>query len=335
MQLRKGKKINTKKLLLGLAKITGILLIAVYIASCMFIDSVDVPPSAPANTNTDFVMHIRIRPNASNTSKLVIGFMAPKGWNAGENTTVSFTSNGGNGTMERMPAGTICPSANGADWPNALKTKFGIGGNLIDDVEWIIFQSVNSYSVGSSTSIDAAVKITSKTGSENMLVKLGFFSGNSADGLSVGINGVPTYSSFISSCFQVTDGDGDVVDFCNPQLAFIEPAKALDNDIITLTFDNGVISTPLENVNDIYLCVKAITNDGGNIEVCERTNKTKFKPTNGGRFRADFWPRGFFNVPEGKTLVRLEYFVTNADGSIKVGYGGSTTQPFLYTFKCN
>jgi hypothetical protein len=335
MQLIKGRKIKIKRLLISLAKIAGVVMVAVYIASCMFIDSVDVPASAPANTPTDFVMHVRIRPNASNTSKFVIGFMAPKGWSAGQNTTVTFTSTNGNGSMDRMPAGTICPNSNGADWPTALKTKYGIGPNLIDDVEWVVFQSVNSYSVNEQSSIDVLVKIKSKTGSENMLVKLGFFAGNSNDGFAIGINGVPTYSSFFSSCFEVTGGAGDLVDFCNPQLAFIEPAKSLDNDIITIIFDNGVVTTPLETLNDIYLCATAVTTDGDNIPVCEQTPKTKLKAANGGRFRTDFWPRGFFNVPAGKTLSRIEYFVTNADGSIKIGYGGSTTDPFIYTFRCN
>ncbi|RZM04511.1 MAG: DUF4961 domain-containing protein [Pedobacter sp.] len=212
-----------------------------------------------------------------------------------------------------------------------------MGTNLIDDLEWIVFQSVNSYNVNENTKLAVTVTIRSKTGSENMLVKLGFFSGNSADGFAIGLNGRPTYASAFSSCFEVTGGDGDLVDFCNPQLAFVEPAKATDNDIITLTFDNGVISTPLENEPNIYLCATAVTTDGDRIEVCEQTAKTKFRASNGGRFRSDFWPRGFFNVPAGKTLAKIEYYVTNADGTIKIGYGGISInpEPFIYSFRCN
>ncbi|WP_449586398.1 DUF4961 domain-containing protein [Niabella ginsengisoli] len=44
----------------------------------------------------------------------------------------------------------------------------------------------------------------------------------------------------------------------------------------------------------------------------------------------------FFGLTENQTLTRMEYFLTNATGTIKVGYGGSSSpsDPFKYTFNC-
>jgi len=55
---------------------------------------------------------------------------------------------------------------------------------------------------------------------------------NSYDGLS----DPSRYGSKFTNCFQ-SIGAGDLIDFCNPQLANVDPRTSLDNDIISLTFD--------------------------------------------------------------------------------------------------
>lgn len=327
------KKSRKYRSLLQILAAFGIVLA---IGACAFIDSFELPASAKANQEFDIYVNVRIDPIDNNTSKMVIAFLAPKSWNVRQNATLSYTNTlGGDGKMALIPEGTICPNSNGQDYPNALKTKFGIGGNLIDDVEWVAFQSSSTFIIKNGDKGTARVKIHVKPSSENMLVKLGFYFGCSADGFAVGLNGAPLYQARFSDCFEVTDGDGDVVDFCNPQIAAVEPAKSTDNDLVTITFDNGLITTPLTGVNDVYICAKAYLMDGSSIEVCPHDASSKFLPMSAGKFRFDFWPRGYFKLTDAQSISRIEYFVTNADGTKQVGYGGSETAPFVYTFKCN
>jgi len=308
-----------------------VLLLTVFMARCMYLDGVDLPASAQAGQTIDITMRVRVEPASAQTSKLIIAFLAPKSWRAAQNTTVSYTSTIGNGTMSLVPAGTIAANSNGQVWADGLRTKYGIGGNLIDDVEWVTYQSNTEYAVSGNSKIAAAVKITTKTGPENMLVKLGFFLGNSTDGLT---NDERYNKAQFTSCFSVTGGDGDLVDFCNPQLAVIDPSRATDNDFITINFDGDVIPNVLNGKNKVYLCAKAYTDKGNVLERCTADAPSLLKATGPDKWRIVIWPRGFFNAPEGETLTKIEYYFMDESGAAKLGYAG-TSDPFVYTFRCD
>lgn len=308
-----------------------VLLLAVFMARCMYLDGIDMPSSAKAGETVDFVMRIRVEPNIGQTSKLIIAFLAPKSWKAAQNTTVSYTSSVGNGTMSLVPSNAIAANSNGLVWADALKSKYGIGGNLIDDVEWVVYQSNEEFSLAGNSKQTANVRIRTKLGPENMMVKLGFFLGNSTDG----VTGDARYNKVqFTSCFSVTEGSGDLVDFCNPQLAVIDPSRATDNDFITINLDTDVVPTGLSGASKIYLCAKAYTSTGNTLEVCAQNEKALLKSSGTDRWRIDLWPRGYFNVPENETINKIEYYFMDASGAVKVGYGG-TSDPFVYTFRCD
>jgi hypothetical protein len=326
-------KINFKRIFIFLG-----LVVVIFLAECgLKALTVDVPKSGNANEISTFVLHCGAEPRintsvppANYTTRLIIGMLVPKDWHAAENTVVTFTSPKGNGTMSVIPAAEK-ESVSGLSWSDAAKKRFGIGPNLLDDMEWIVYRSVATYTFVNNEDIDFDVTVKSKLGPQNMLVKLGFFCGSSKEGLR------PDDTDYTklaySNAFSVVNGTGDIVDFVNPQLGKVDPLKSLDNDLITLTFDAGVLETNLSNTDDIYLCVKTFTSTGESIDVCEQTAKTKLTSIGGKKYRIDLWPRGFFNVPKGKTLTRLEYYYTNANGSVKIGYG-NTADPFKYTFNC-
>jgi hypothetical protein len=155
-----------------------------------------------------------------------------------------------------------------------------------------------------------------------------------ADGAPYGPNAV-YFNEFIGDCFSVTGGTGDLVDFCNPQLTGIDPPKSLDNDFITLTYNNTIIHTELNGAQAVYLCATATTSDGKTITVCEQTDKTKLIQTgaNTGLYKLTFWPHQFFGATASQSIVSMTYYITNQAGTVKVGYG-NTADPFTFRFKC-
>ncbi|HEV7330464.1 MAG TPA: DUF4961 domain-containing protein [Flavisolibacter sp.] len=303
----------------------------VFLISCsMTIDSVDQPMSVKGGEILPVTLNVTIETNQEQTSKFMVAVLVPKVWNARKNTTITFTSDitSGDQTMSVIPEGTPEPKGSGMDWPTLISTKVGNGGNLINDYEWVAFFSDAAYTVGGNKTVRAQVKIRTKVSDDNIAFKLGYCVANSTDGLS----GTDRYGTFFTSCFRV-EGSGDLIDFCNPQLATIEPRTSLDNDIITLNFDSKVSDNALSNSSDIYLCATGITTSGERINVCSQNAQTKMNVVGVGRFRKDIWPREFFSLRADQSLRSLEYFYTDATGNVKVGYGGGA-DPFPFTFKC-
>lgn len=305
------------------------------LAGCVFLEGVDQPASATAGQDMTFTMRTRIdvADGGRSNVRLIIGFIVPKSWNASANSNITFTSTSyGNGKMVPVPSTVI--GANGENWPNSLKTRFGMGGNFMpDDLEWAVFWTEQAYNVPQGVKQNIDVTITTRTGPENTQFKTGYFLGTSSEGLSDFWGTANVYKSQFRDCFQVTGGQGDLVDFCNPQIAAVVPGTATDNDFITISFDPDVVATPLNAVSSIYLCAKAYTTDGDILEACVQQDVSKLMKYTGKKSAITLWPRSFFNVPEGKTLNRIEYFFTDASGVVKVGYG-NTAAPFVFTFKC-
>lgn len=297
--------------------------------------TVTVPEQATVNERVTFVMHSgaepRIEEPGTYTTQLLAGIMVPKSWNARENAVLTFTSPKGNGVMRMIPDAEIEP-VSGLSWHQAAKKMFGIGPNLVDDFEWIVYRSTQSYTFRNNEDISFDVKVECNVGAENMLVRLGFYVGSSIENLR------PEDTDYkkvaFSQVFEVTGGEGDLIDFVNPQLATVQPVRTLDNDIITLTFDAGVTHTVLDNQEDVYVTIRCFDEDGLLIdEINEQTDKTRLRSIGGKKFLLDFWPRGYFNVERDQRIARLEYFYTDASGTLRVGYG-NTEEPFSYTFRC-
>lgn len=311
-------------------RIMSMLLFVLVLGCSMTIESVDQPSTINGGETLHATLHVNITTNQEQTSKFMVAILVPKMWNARQNATLTFTSDITTGTqkMTAIPVGTPAPQAQGLDWPAKLAATIGNGGNLINDWEWVAYYSDADYTVGGNKEIDAVVSVSIPTTEDNISFKMGYVAANSTDGLS----GTDRYGSFFTGCLRV-NGTGDLIDFCNPQLSGVEPRTSLDNDIITINFDGGVVANPLANATEVYLCASAITTDGETIDACAANEKPKLVSLGAGRFRIDCWPREFFSVPASKTLQRLEYFFTNADGSVKIGYAGGAS-PFIFTFNC-
>ncbi|AMR32253.1 hypothetical protein A0256_12900 [Mucilaginibacter sp. PAMC 26640] len=314
------------------------LILGIALACCgEQITGVDQPDTATVGATIPITVHISI-PTAGNGGPdyLILGVLVPKGWKAAQNTTVGYTSpTSGNGTMTLVPDGTLPKNGGGLTWSAYMKKTFGNAGNLIDDMEWVAYQSDKSFTHNGNTfTADLNIRMKVAADGNNTLVKLSYVIADTGNGFTSDGNG--TYFSQVTKpCFEVTGGTGDIVDFCNPQLTIVDPPKSLDNDFVTLTFDGNVIATPLSGETELYLCATAYTNDGKTITVCEQTDKTRMVQTSATskKYQVTFWPKSFFGTTDAQTILKMEYFVTNKAGTSKVGYG-NTLAPFVYTFKC-
>lgn len=311
-------------------KIIGGLLLLIIVSCSMTIDSVVQPASVNGGDNLPVTLNVTIKTNSAQTSNFMVAVLVPKVWKARQNATITFTSDISSGSqpMTVIPVGTAAPQGGGVDWPTLLLNKIGNGGNLIPDYEWVAFYSNSSYSVAGNATIHATVSINIKTSPDNLSFKLGYCVANSTDGLS----DPSRFGSYFPGCFQV-NGTGDLIDFCNPQLSFIDPRTSLDNDIITVTFDGGVTHTALDNASQVYLCMTGVLTTGDSIAVCTQADATRMTSLGLNKWQKDIWPRKLFNLTDNQHLSGLRYYFTDAGGSNKVGYGGGSA-PFTYTFKC-
>lgn len=268
------------------------------------------------------------------TKQIVIGILAPKSWKIGENATLTFSGDKGTGTLTLIPSNVVAASAkNGENWATRMKNKLGIGPNFIDDMEWVPFQTTQSLTANVNENANGKFQIKLKVGVDglNTSVRLGYVVCNKDDGLA---DDTPNlWPVKYANCLEVTGGVGDLVDFCNPSLAVLSPAKVLDNDYVGITFDNTITTTALKDVQDVYLCATAHTSDGKTITVCGQEARSKMRVIAPNKFQITIWPRGYFNVPAGVTITNMEYLFTDQGGAKKVGFGNQPV-PFNLKFIC-
>jgi hypothetical protein len=330
----KGRKIRM---------LSALLIIAILVSFCHIkITKVTIPATAQVGDVVPVKLDLDISCNSDGSDKLIIGVLMPKGWKGMQNMTATYTSSKGNGSFVMTPLTTLAAHGEGKNWPDYMRATFGIAGNLIDDMEWVVMQSDVPFSYANNDKITGSINLKLKVGADDnpTVVKLAYVVANTTNGFTSdnfvddGYGAIAEYyNEYIGDCFTVTGGSGDLVDFCNPQLTNISPPKSLDNDLVTLTFDSNVIQTELSGNDELYLCTTGTTDNGQTITICEQTARTRMKPVGGGRYEITIWPKSFFGVSDNQTVTNMTYFITDKTGTKQVGYG-NTTAPFAYKFKC-
>lgn len=324
--------VNNKRTGQRLGFLALVVFLGLIVGACVStIVNIDQPGTVIAGDTARIVLDIQWKEtNNPRTDRQVIGICVPKSWNAGSNTKMYLTSALGDATMSRVPTGATERSS-GLEWETAFSRKFGIGPNLIEDMEWIVFWSDITFFVPNQSLVNAKIYINIKTGPENVMVKPGYAMCETEDGLSDSESGY--YTSAFGNCLEVIDGEGDIIDFCNPQIGVGEPSNATENDLITIRYNGTLDTTALKNESEVFLCATAYTSNGETIEVCSSEDIAKMKSVESRRWRIDIWPRRFFNLSDDQTLTRIEYYFVNRAGDLKTGYG-NTDDPFKFTFKC-
>jgi hypothetical protein len=302
----------------------GLLSLIFLLAGCITIDGVDQPSTAQPGQIITITVKMEIRQTKDNPAdRIFFGFLAPRDWNAGANTTVTFSSDRGDGKMTLVPPGSIAMGGKNG-WPGLLNSRFGIGVNLIKDLEWVTFQTDASYAATNcGPVVKGTIKIITKAGMQNEIVRLGYYA--TAEDIMD-----PVDNPFYSKELSIVGGKGPLLDFVHPQTATVVPLRSVDNDYITMTFDGNARQTALTGSSAVYLLASAYTRDQQVIKVSDENGATRLAPLGNNKWRIQFWPRSFFHLREDQSLSKIEYYFTNRAGD-RVGYDQSGI-PFKFEF---
>jgi hypothetical protein len=344
------------------AVVATVLLIASLVASCVYIDSISVLQTydgkevayAHAGDIATFTVkgHIDCAANVSSTH-FVVAILVPKSWKVAENAVVTYKCDLAEDhetimKMSVIPESETPKNGGGRTWVECLNQTYGVGTNVLDDMEWVVFQTDDTWEISSGQKPNYTIWIRTKMGTQNLKCHLGFFVNHTDDGFSGGTD--HKKYMFSSECFEVVGGTGDVIDFCNYHFNKVTPMAALQDDFLTFSYVGGVATNPLiSSGGDIYFRAQAITTDGKTYTVDEKTAKTLMKrdAAQEGTYNITFWPGGFFNVPEGEQLAAIRYWFENKDGSIIVGSSDEENpstaatgaagmhDAFVYNFNCD
>lgn len=253
----------------------------------------------------------------------VIAMLAPKSWNIRQNAILTYRCNvlsswENTYTMTAIPESEQPKNQPGLSWSKALMGRYGVGPNVLNDMEWVAFKTDDLWDFKNGMKPKYEITVKCKTGMQNLRVKLGFFVNIMSDGL--GHDDRYYKCVFSDDCFEVVEGNGGVIDFCQLHSSTVEPLAALQDDFVTFTFQGGVNSNKLVDEEEIFMEAIAHTEAGKTYPVTERSGKTLMRKdgTFGYTYSLTIWPVDFFGIPEGETIVQIDYLFTNRDGSVTI-----------------
>ena len=306
--------------------------------------------SVSAGEYANFTFYVKAEANEDKTDKLVIAFQVPKSWTEAQNAEVTWELWNDIGTLRPMDLLTTSPKNQpGLTWDQALNNV--VGGrteNVLDDMQWYAFQARDSWTIYNNIHLYLKIRIKVKTGPDNLRAKIGFFVNHADDGLGTDED---RWKVIWGDCFDVTDGEGDIIDFCEYHFNQGTPGSATQNDILTFRFIGDYYTNDLmTEENNIYMNAVAFTSNGNSYTIDEISEKTKMKRDSeyGIMYSLTFWPEAYFNIPSGETITSIKYYFTNDDGTkyvsdydeqhkedpVPPSGPNKDIEPFTYNFVC-
>lgn len=327
---------------------------------CMIVDEFSVAQTdengnevfyAKANTDATFTLkgHIDCHED-HNGVNFVLGVLAPKSWKIAENARITYKCDLAEDhnqllTMSPIPSTSLPKNGQGRTWVECLTQEYGVGTNVLDDMEWVAFQTDDKYSIINNQFPTFTIFITTNVGEKNLKCHLGIFINHTDDGFSGG-NDHKTVQ-FSPDCFEVVDGVGLTLDYCNDHFNKISPMSCLQNDYVTFTFKGSAAENTLAATKEVYLQGTAYTTSGGRYTMDVRDGKSRMVRENAysDTYNITFWPVDFFGVPEDEVIERIEYYFTNSDGTITITQSDdnlaqlgtpmpAVKEPFEFHFEC-
>lgn len=337
--------------------------VALSAADCVFIDRYNIEQtdadgrqvySAKAGSDMTFTLEGHLEPRMTDndgvTSKFVFAMLAPKDWDLAHQAKVTYKTNYHDVpdeelSMSVIPESQLPKNGDGRTWTQCLLSEYGVGPNVLDDMEWVVFQTDRTWTVRNNEDKPYYIFVRTRAGQRNLKCKLGFFTNHTDDGFSSSTEHKKVV--FANECFEVTGGKGMTVDFCNRHFNRLSPLTALQDDYITISYqadvDPSVTSNPLAATDEIYLQGKAVTTDGRTYYAPAVGAQTlmRRKSNMGRTFNLTIWPSGFFSVPSNEVIDHIDYYFTNADGTAvvnqstddKVQLGAADSDDKLFNMK--
>ncbi len=309
-------------------------LFAIILFGCVYLDSVSImqiqgdgteAPIAKAGTEATFTVKGNINCAEDHGDvRFVVSVLVPKSWNARAHAKVTYVTTLHTDpdeilTMSVVPESSLPKNAGGRTWGEALMQEYGVGPNVLSDMEWVTFQTDDKWAIFNGDKPTYTIYIRTNVGELNLKTYLGFFVNHTDDGLSTSNDHKKV--KFSDEAFEVVDGKGLTIDFCNNHFNKVQPLAALQNDFVTFSFNGGVYQNDLTSANEIYIEAKAYDAFGTVIStITERSNKTLLirESAYNDIYNLTIWPADFFDVLNGMIIDHIEYIFTNKDGSVTI-----------------
>lgn len=308
-----------------------LLLITIIMVGCVYLDYVSINQDTEeepvywvkAGEVATFTVKGHIEAAEDQTRRFLVAVLVPKSWNARENTTVTYIADGVEDGVTPLPMSPVdtklVPKNATVPWADLLMAEYGVSTNVLNDMEWVAFRTDKLYAIKNHDYANITITLKCKAGPKNLRFKPAFFI-NFAEDDFPGDEKYKKYSPG-DQCFEVVEGDGGVVDFCSFHFNKVEPLAALQDDYVTFSFLGDIYVNELVNADAIYMEATAYTSSGNTYSVNEKSEKTlmiKEDRAFSNIYNLTIWPTGFFGIPEGEIITRIEYIFTNADGTINI-----------------
>ena len=321
------KNIRSTRLKIFISTVFVLLLVG-----CVFLDTVSITQTqddgtqaaiAKAGTTATFSVtgHINCIEDHGDV-QFIFSFLAPKSWNVRKNAKVTYkttlhTNPDEELNMSVVPESTLPKNGGGRSWGEALIQDYGVGPNVLSDMEWVTFATDAKWAIFNGDKPIYTIYIRTNVGDQNLKAYLGFFINHTDDGMSTSLDHKKV--KFSDTPFEVVGGKGLMIDYSSEHFNKVQPLSVLQDDYVTFSFNGGVFQNDLISSQEIYFEGKAYDENGVVIaEVNEKSSKTLLKKeTQYNRiYSLTMWPASYFTVPEGKLIKRIEYVFTNNDRSV-------------------
>lgn len=322
---------NRKHFYSGLLSTALIMLVVV---GCVYLDSVSImqlqddgtnAPVAKAGSVATFLVNGNINCQEDHGDvQFIVSFLAPKSWNVRQNAQVTYKTTLHTNPDEELPMAVVPESSlpkngGGRSWGEALMQDYGVGPNVLSDMEWVTFVTVDKWSIFNGDKPKYNIFIRTNVGELNLKAYLGFFVNHTDDGISSGNDHKKV--KFSDEVFEVVDGKGLTIDYANEHFNKVQPLASLQDDFITFSFNGGITDNELSKADEVYF--EATAYDSNHLplgSVSEKSSKTLMRRESAFNEvrNLTFWPVDFFGIPAGTQIDYIEYVFTNKDRSIVV-----------------
>ncbi len=333
--------------------------IGMAVAGCVYIDELSVKqnidgkevPYAYANTDATFTLtgHIECIEDHSQVN-FVVAFLVPRSWNVLANGKVTYKCDLSEDHESIHDMSPVSPTSlpkngNGRTWAECLAQDYGVGTNVLDDMEWVIYETKEKWDIMNGQKPYYTVWLTTNVGDKNLKCYLGAFVNHSDDGFSTSTDHKKVVYS--TDRFEVIGGKGPVIDFCDRHYNKVSPMTSLQDDLVTLTFNGDIADNALASMEKVYVNGTAYDDQGNVYELTEKSERTLMTRENAysSTFNITVWPVEFFNMPVTAQMTHFDYYFTNADGTeiITKSHDDKVIDnieipaqpvPFTFTFEC-
>lgn len=303
---------------------------------------------AYAGEDVTFTLSGHIECKETHTNDVfVVAILVPKDWDVANTGRVTYKNDLADDrnkeyTMSVIPASQLPKNGGGRTWTECLTQEYGVGNNVLEDMEWVVFQTDQKWEIDQNQDPKYTIIFHLKAGKKNLKFHPGFFVNHTDDGFSTSDDHKKV--RFAEECFEVLGGQGPVMDFCNNHFNKTTPMMALQDDYVTFTFNGDVADNGLNAFGKVNFVAEAVTTDGKVYKADPAAMKRENTVSN--VYNITIWPTGFFHIPQGEVIQYINYTFASPDGSVVITQSDddfdqlgtpipAEKQPFTFTLSCD